>query len=410
VRRVPPADVGPLPDGTHLLHIGPQKTGSTALQRSLHEQRERLREHGVVYPGPGVRSRLALGAGLGYPTPVGGKRPHQDLWRQMLADVNDPSARVVCISSEAFGRAPDRQIARTVEALGGDRPHVLLVARRYDRLLPSQWQQRVKARVSLHYEEWLRIVLDPAMHEDPSWRNLWVPHDSVRLAERWAAVVGAGNVSVLVTDDSDHTLLSSVVERLLGVPPSLLTPGDDVVNRSLGYGEVEVLRAVNAHFEERGYAAKRYHRLVHRGLLPALLEQPRHPDDSPIPPLPAWSWAPLVGRSRERVAGLERLDVRIIGDPEILLLPDQPPPGVVDDGRSSPTTAPTAASTSAPARVPLDIVERALGGLIDGAYHDRRIAKERSRQDVADEPAATEQPGRSSGRAKRRRRRPGSGP
>jgi len=389
-------DVEPLADGTHLLHIGPQKTGSTALQRTLHEQRERLREHGVVYPGPGVRSRLALGAGLGYPTPTGGKRPAQGLWRQMLAEVNDPGARVVCISSEAFGRAPDKQIARTVDALGGDRPHVLLVARRYDRLLPSQWQQRVKARVTLSYEEWLRVVLDPAMHRDPAWRNLWLPHNSARLAERWGEAVGADNVTVLVSDDSDRTLLPSVAERLLGLPHALLAPSDEIDNRSLSYGEVEVLRAVNAHFEERGYAAKRYHRLVHRGLMPALLQQPRHPDDPPIPPLPAWSWGPLVERSRERVDGLEQLDVRVVGDPRILLLPDAPPPGAVDDSSESVTTRPT--------QVPLALVERALAGLIDGAYHDRKIAKERSRRS-ADIPAA-EQPRQPAGRARRRSRRP----
>ena len=379
MRQVAPDSVEPLPDGTHLLHIGPQKTGSTSLQRSLHEQREQLREHGAVYPGPGVRSRLALGAGLGYPTPRGGKRPLKKLWRQMLADVNDPTARVVCISSEAFGRAPRKQIKRTVAALGGDRPHVLLVARRYDRLLPSQWQQRVKARVSLTYDEWLRIVLGPPPPDgDPHWRNVWRAHDSVELARRWAAAAGADNVTVLLADDSDHTLLPSVVERLLGVPPGLLTPGDEVVNRSLTYGEVELLRAVNAHFEERGYPGKRYHRLVHRGLLPALVAQPRHPDDPSIPPLPSWAWGPLVERSRERVEGLRGLDVRVVGDPEILLLPDEPPAGVIDD----------AADAAGPSHVPLEIMERALGGLIDGAFYDRLIAKQRSRRAASEEPPA----------------------
>lgn len=377
--HVSPADVGALPDGTHLLHIGPQKTGSTSLQRSLHEQREVVRAHGVVYPGPGVRSRLALGAGLGYPTPIGGKRPQKKLWHQMLADVNDPDARVVCISSEAFGRAPRKQIARTVAALGGDRPHVLLVARRYDGLLPSQWQQRIKARVSLTYDEWLHIVLGPPPPDrDPHWRNLWIPHDSVELASRWAEVAGAENVTVLVSDDSDRTLLPSVVERMLGLPQGLLSPGDEVVNRSLTYGEVELLRAVNAHFEERGYPAKRYHRLVHRGLMPALVAQPRHPDDPSIPPLPSWAWAPLVERSRERVEGLHGLDVRVVGDPDLLLLPDEPPSGVVDD----------AAAAAGPNHVPLEIVERALGGLIDGAFYDRLIAKQRAHREASDESGA----------------------
>ena len=68
-------------------------------------------------------------------------------------------------------------------------------------------------------------------------------------------MAGAENVTVLVSDDTNRTLLPSVVERMLGLPQGLLNPGDEVVNRSLTYGEVELLRAVNAHFEERGYPA-----------------------------------------------------------------------------------------------------------------------------------------------------------
>ena len=364
-----PDEVAALPDGTHLLHIGPQKTGSSALQLALHQQRARLRELGVVYPGPGFRGRYAMGAGLGYSTPRGGPKGSMKAWHQMLAEVQDPSARVVCVSHEAFGRGTDEQIEKTVAALGGDRPHVLAVARRYDRLLPSQWQQRVKARITLSYDEWLRIVLgDPAPH-DRVWRNVWVPHDSVELARRWGDAVGRENLTLLVADESDRTLLPNVVEAMLGVPPGLLAPGDEVVNRSLGYGEVELVRAVNLHFEEHEYSDERYHRLVNRGLVPSLLRSPRHPDDSSIPPLPAWAWEPLVARSRARVEGLATLGVRVVGDLSSLLLPDSPPPGAVTD----------AESTSA-AVVPMEVVARALGGLVDGAVRDREESLSQARE------------------------------
>jgi hypothetical protein len=362
VTQVEPADLAPLPDGTHLLHIGPQKTGSTSLQFALHRHRARLRELGVVYPGPGVRGRYALGAGLGYSTPRGGRQASAKAWRRMLAEVQDPAARLVCVSHEAFGRGTDEQIERTVGALGGERPHVLAVARRYDRLLPSQWQQRVKARLTLSYDEWLRVVLGPDAPDDPVWRNVWVPHDTAELARRWGDAVGRENLTVLVADDGDRTLLPSVVETLLGIPAGLLAPGDEVVNRSLGYGEVELLRAVNLHFEEREYADQRYHRMVNRGLVPALIRSPRHPDDPAIPPLPAWAWEPLVRRSRARVERLATLGVRVVGDPQTLLLPDQPPPGSVAEGDASATHD---------VRVPLDVVARALGGVVDGAVKDR---------------------------------------
>ena len=42
-----------LEPGTRLLHIGPHKTGTTAVQGALHLARERLAAEGVVYPGRG---------------------------------------------------------------------------------------------------------------------------------------------------------------------------------------------------------------------------------------------------------------------------------------------------------------------------------------------------------------------
>jgi hypothetical protein len=377
VTRLGPGDVGPLPEGSHLLHIGPQKTGSTALQWSLHHHREALREQGIIYPGPGVRPRYALGAGLGYSTPRGGRRATRRAWRRLLDEIADPAARLVCISHEAFGRATDAQVTETVASLGGDRPHVLLVARRYDRLLPSQWQQRVKARMTMSYDAWLRIALGPPAPDDAVWRNVWVPHDSAALARRWGEAVGEDNLTVLVADEGDRTLLPSVVERMLGVPSGLLTPGDQVVNRSLSYGEVELLRAVNEHFEERGFADERYHRMVNRGLIRALVTADRHPDDPPIPPLPAWAWEPLVERSRARVDALDRLGVRMVGDTAALLLPDDPPPGVVGS---------TAADADATLRIPLGVVARAIAGLTDGAVKDRALSL---RSAGVDEPGAS---------------------
>ena len=46
-----------LPDGAVLLHIGPYKTGTTAIQVSLHQHRADLAAHGVLYPGTSTRQR-----------------------------------------------------------------------------------------------------------------------------------------------------------------------------------------------------------------------------------------------------------------------------------------------------------------------------------------------------------------
>ena len=40
--------------GRIILHAGPHKTGSTALQRALHGSRRQLAERGVIYPDRGL--------------------------------------------------------------------------------------------------------------------------------------------------------------------------------------------------------------------------------------------------------------------------------------------------------------------------------------------------------------------
>ncbi len=54
-----------LPPGSILVHVGPFKTGSSALQMALHSRRAELREHGVLYPGTTYRPRREIAAVMG---------------------------------------------------------------------------------------------------------------------------------------------------------------------------------------------------------------------------------------------------------------------------------------------------------------------------------------------------------
>lgn len=349
-----------LPDGTHLLHIGPQKTGSTTIQAALHRSRAVLRDHGVIYPGPGPRPKHALHHGLGFSVARGGPKGSEQEWQDLLAQVHDPAARVAVVSHEAFGRADNDQIRRVVETLGGDRPHVVAVARRLDRLMPSQWQQRVKAKLTLSYDEWLGVVLGEPDPEHPVWRNLWVPHDTVTLLRRWAGPVGAENVTLIVGDEADRDLLPRTFEALLGVPCGTLDLRAGARNRSLSYGEVELLRHLNRRFEgHRRWSAADYFALVHQGVIPALVQAERDPADPPIPPLPRWAFDRLVEVSEQRLSGLAELreaGLRIIGDVERL--------------RLRPEEAPAADAATEPLVRP-DLAARALEGMAAGALRRR---------------------------------------
>lgn len=347
-----------LPGGTHLIHIGPQKTGSTAIQAALHAARAELREHGVVYPGPSSKPREAaeMGLGFGRITPRGS----MDAWHDLLRQVNDPTARLVCVSLEAFGRATDEQIERVVAELGGDRPHVLSVARRYDTLLPSQWQQRVKSQLRLTYDEWLRVVLGDPAPEDPHWANVWVPHDTVDLLSRWSRVVGPENVTLVVRDEQDRDQLVRCLEQLLGLPAGLLRADAGRANSSLSATQTELVRSINDLFHDREWIGSEPHEALRMAAVRALVNTAPAPGEPRTQPTPAWAWDRLVELSDRRIAGLGELPVRVIGDPEWLRV--SRPEGHTEDADSA-------------ARVDVDTAARALAAVIEAATTEGRAGR-----------------------------------
>jgi len=72
-----------LPEGARLLHIGPQKTGTTSLQAAMHARRDDLARHGVVYAGKGMRPRAPIWALIGMPD--GSPAPPRRKWERFTA-------------------------------------------------------------------------------------------------------------------------------------------------------------------------------------------------------------------------------------------------------------------------------------------------------------------------------------
>lgn len=351
----------PLPEGTHLIHIGPQKTGSTAIQWAMHLAREELLRHGVVYPGPGPRPRAAAAAGLGFDRMSAREGDSLDAWEDLLRQVHAPGSRRVCISLEAFARATDEQARRIVDELGGDRPHVVAVARRYDALMPSQWQQRVKTQLRLSYDEWLQLVLGEPAPDDQHWSNLWVPHDTVALLDRWSGLVGPENVTLLVANEADHTILPRAFEQLLELPEGTLRERGGRANTSLTYEQAELLRLLNVVFHDHDWEGRPYVELVRRGVVPALLAEERAPDAARVPPVPDWARARLVELSDRRIEGLAQHPARVVGDLELLRVPPEPAAGT---------------RTEEPGTVRLQTAVAALAGMA-------RAAEKRQRPDRA---------------------------
>jgi hypothetical protein len=298
-----------VPAGTRLVHVGPPKTGTSAIQSALARVREQLPEHGVHYAGPGTRPREAVTELTRADAPEG----ELTAWDALSTEVDEAGDLTVCISNERFATA-SREVARkTVADLGGDRAHVVMVVRPLHAILPSQWQQRVRrSRGMISYDEWLRVVLGDQA-DNRHHGHFWVLHDLADQIDRWRSATAADRVTVIVSQEGDRGFLPRVFEGLLGLPEGLLVPTKEVNNRSFDRAEAELFRSLDRLADERGWSRSFYDEDLKRSIsthLRATLPS------SPVPiVLPAWARDRVVELDAARRDLLGETDVRVVGDP-----------------------------------------------------------------------------------------------
>jgi len=351
---------GLLPERAVLVHIGPYKTGTTAIQSSLHEHRAELLEHGVTYPGSYHRQMRPSWALLGR-SRVGEALVPEREWDAMVDEVRAAPGRVV-VSSEDFASARAPHIRKLVDDLGAARVHVLIVARRLDKLLPSAWQERVKSvNETRTYDTWLREVLAPEPSGSAA-RTFWHNHGLQSLVERWRDALPDDRLIVLVNDEEDRRLQPSTFEGLLGLPEGVLSPGPHT-NTSLSMERIELCRQVNVAVEARGWVGSRKLNGPRRALLAGLRSAPLRDFETLIPPLPGWAGPRLVELSDERARSVAESGVRVLGDPELLRY--TPDPDAPDLGEP-PSLLPTEAAAGA--------IEHAFEGMLK---RDERRARQR---------------------------------
>jgi hypothetical protein len=315
----PDTEVPVLPEGALLLHIGPPKTGSTAIQMALHNTRPELRGHGVLYPGTRMRARSAAAAVLGIGSPVGRDQPKIERWHAIVDEIAGTDLPRVCMSHESFSRADDAAVSRILDDLGAERTHVVYVARRLDKVLPSHWQERVKAWSDVPFEEFLHLMLDDP--DAPQAQRIWQPHDLGAVVGRWAAAVGREKVTVLVADEHDRDLIPRTFETMLGLPEGMLVPPADRSNTSLSFTEAEAIRRLNQMAREDDWSSREYWKVMQRGVVQALARRDRS-GDARIQGLPAWALERVAERADRQVSQVEQAGVRVIGDPGRLRVRD----------------------------------------------------------------------------------------
>jgi len=356
-----------LEPGSRLLHIGPHKTGTTAIQGALHLARERLAAEGVVYPGRGRQPLWPVLAVTGQPALLGGPRPEISYWDSLVRDVRAAGDQRVVLSSEFFAEADDATARRVIADLGGARVHVVVTLRSLARILPSQWQQYLQNGFHFRYLEWLEGILsEPPQTPTPGF---WRRHRHDALVARWAAENGPENLTVIVLEESDRLMLLRVFESMLGLPVGFLVPEERAVNRSLTAAEAELVRLLNSEFSRRGWPHRDYARFMRYGAVEHMKDARRPSADEPKIATPAWALARAAEISGEMAGRIDALGVNIVGDISSLgKLPADgsgPAPGGPDLAADRPD--PAARDGAATARVPVEAAVRAtIGAFIAG--------------------------------------------
>jgi hypothetical protein len=301
-----------LPAGTRLLHVGPHKTGTTALQSAFHVNRAAAREQGVRYAGPNRQPMQAAHAITGKPSPYAdGEVPPRSRWTDLVREVAGAGDERVVISSEGFADADDDAIATVVRDLGPERLHVVVTLRPLASILPSQWQQYVQNGMVLTFDEWLDAMFNrPPGKVTPTF---WIRHRHHELIRRWASAVGPERVTAIVADESDRGSLLRTFEALVGLRAGTLVPEADLGNRSLTSAEVEIVRAFNLAFRAEGLGTQLHTKVMRFGAAEQLKRREPGPNEPGIE-TPGWALERAGEVAREIRDGIRASGVRVVGD------------------------------------------------------------------------------------------------
>ncbi|HJP89130.1 MAG TPA: hypothetical protein VJ850_08860 [Candidatus Limnocylindrales bacterium] len=302
-----------LPVGSRILHIGPPKTGTTALQAAFHLNRPQIESQGVHYASNGRHAMTAVLAAIDQPSPWSANRkpPAHWNWTRVLNDIRGAKADRVLLSSEFFADAAPEAIARVVGELDRDRTQVVVTLRPLARIIPSQWQQFVQNQLVQPFDEWVdALVNQPRGAVTPVF---WRRHRHDELVARWAEVLGPDRVTVVALDDRDRDMVLRVFEQLTGLRDGTLVTEPDLANRSMTVPEIETIRAFNIAYRGMKLPGPLYSRIIRFGTAAHLLGRAPEPGEAKLQ-LPQASIGRIEEIAAEMMANIRASGVHIVGD------------------------------------------------------------------------------------------------
>jgi hypothetical protein len=341
-----------------LVHIGPHKTGTTALQSAFHAARDFLEAYGVRYAGQDRQPLRAVSALIGKSQRIGEPPPSMFHWDRLAGEINDATEPRVVMSCESFADADADIPLVLADTFKSRQMHVAVTLRPLPRIFPSAWQQYVQNGMTMSYPKWLTHIFDEP--DAPRSQRFWWRHDHGALVARWVDVVGPDNLTVVVADETRKGMLLRSFEALTGLPDGLLQPEPGLQNRSLSYGEAELHRRLNLAFKENGWSEVEYAKLIRHGMVANLQRTYTPGPEAPRLVTPRWAVDRAAAAGAASAERISALGVRVIGDLGSLGV------ATAADIANSETVSP-------PVSLPMKAVTQAVIGVIIGSRTDAPI-------------------------------------
>lgn len=244
-----------------ILHVGPHKTGTTALQQALAENAGRLMPLGILYPQTGR-------AGMSHPALAEACRTGDGAMLHALA-AEAEGWRTVILSSENFSMLDSRALAELRALFPRAEIRVPYTLRRLATLWPAHWAELVKHGQEPGFDAYLDRV---AARDDTPFRAPVLP---LRQLQRLADAFGRDALRILLHEargGPGQDIGPAFIDDLLGLGQEAPHFATTRVNITPTAQETALVRLMNLQMAGRAtYLEKQALRLA---LLDALREGP----------------------------------------------------------------------------------------------------------------------------------------
>ncbi|WP_203337803.1 hypothetical protein [Nocardioides limicola] len=228
-----------------ILHVGTPKTGTSYAQDVLFRNQRILAGRGISYPADRHDAHFLAALDLMGLTWGGLEAEAVGAWDALASRVRSWSGTTI-ISHEILAHASRGQVARALESFGETEVHLVISVRDLVRQIPAEWQENVKHRAVVGYQQFLEQLRDPRRDSRiAAW--FWAVQDVPDILDRWGSGLPPERVHV-VTVPPKGAPRGELWQRFItafGLAEVNLDLGEERANVSLGVPETVLLRRIN---------------------------------------------------------------------------------------------------------------------------------------------------------------------